>query len=215
MVLRSATRKTATPRRAASARKKWVYLFANGKAEGNAKMRDLLGGKGAGLAEMTNAKLPVPPGFTITTEACNAYFAAGKKVPPGLWDQVERALAVVERATKKKLGDAKNPLLVSVRSGAAMSMPGMMDTVLNLGLNDQTRAGIEKLTKNPRFAWDAYRRFISMFGRIVLGINGEKFEHPLEARKKKAGAKIDADLTADALKELVAEYKDIVRRETK
>src|SRR5947207_1774728 len=123
-----------------------------------------LGGKGAGLAEMTNAKLPVPPGFTITTEACNAYFAAGKKVPPGLWDQVERALAVVERATKKKLGDAKNPLLVSVRSGAAMSMPGMMDTVLNLGLNDESRAGLAKLTKNERFAWDAYRRFISMFG---------------------------------------------------
>src|SRR5438874_10261610 len=142
MVLRSATRKTATPRRAATARKKWVYLFANGKAEGNAKMRDLLGGKGAGLAEMTNAKLPVPPGFTITTEACNAYFAAGKKVPPGLWDQVERALAVVERATKKKLGDAKNPLLVSVSSGAAKSMPGMMKDVLDLGLDEESCKGI-------------------------------------------------------------------------
>src|SRR2546430_16834490 len=121
----------------ARARTKWVYLFANGKAEGNAKMRDLLGGKGAGLAEMTNAKLPVPPGFTITTAACNAYFGAKKKLPQGLWDQVEKALATIERAAKKKLGDPKDPLLVSVRSGAAMSMPGMMDTVLNLGLNDE------------------------------------------------------------------------------
>ena len=214
MVLRSATRKTATPRRAATARKKWVYLFANGKAEGNAKMRDLLGGKGAGLAEMTNAKLPVPPGFTITTEACNAYFAAGKKVPPGLWDQVERALAVVERATKKKLGDAKNPLLVSVRSGAAMSMPGMMDTVLNLGLNDDTRKGLAALTKNERFAADAYRRFISMLGRIVLDIAAEKFDHALEAKKKSARVKSDPELGATQLDDLVREFKSIVQRET-
>ncbi|TMG55189.1 MAG: pyruvate, phosphate dikinase [Chloroflexi bacterium] len=214
MVLRSATRKTATTRRAATARKKWVYLFANGKAEGNAKMRDLLGGKGAGLAEMTNAKLPVPPGFTITTEACNAYFAAGKKVPPGLWDQVERALAVVERATKKKLGDAKNPLLVSVRSGAAMSMPGMMDTVLNLGLNDDTRKGLAALTKNERFAADAYRRFISMFGRIVLDIAAEKFDHALEAKKKAAAVTSDPDLGATQLDDLVREFKSIVQRET-
>src|SRR2546430_807125 len=161
------------------------------------------------------ARLPVPPGFTITTEACNAYFASGKKVPPGLWDQVEKSLAVVEKATGKRLGDPKNPLLVSVRSGAAMSMPGMMDTVLNLGLGDETRAGLEKLTKNPRFAWDAYRRFISMFGRIVLGIPGEKFEHALEAKKKATGAKTDADLHPQALEQLVKEYKDVVRRETK
>src|SRR5213083_919155 len=125
---------------------KYVYIFANGKADGRGDMKDLLGGKGAGLAEMTNAKLPVPPGFTITTEACNAYFASGKKLPPGLWDQVEKSLAVVEKATGKRLGDPKNPLLVSVRSGAAMSMPGMMDTVRNLGLGDATRAGLEKLT---------------------------------------------------------------------
>src|SRR5881628_1121629 len=184
------------------ARKKWVYLFVGGTAEGNAKMRDLLGGKGAGLAEMTNARLPVPPGFTITTEACNAYFASGKQLPPGLWDQVERSLAVVEKSTGKRLGDPKNPLLVSVRSGAAMSMPGMMDTVLNLGLSDETRAGLEKLTKNPRFAWDAYRRFISMFGRIVLGIPGEKFEHALDAKKKAGGAKTDADLRPEALSAL-------------
>jgi pyruvate,orthophosphate dikinase len=209
-----ARRKTAT-KRASSSRRKWVYLFAGGKAEGNAGMRALLGGKGAGLAEMTNAGLPVPPGFTITTEACNAYFAGDKKLPPGLWDQVEKALATVEKTAGKKLGDPKNPLLVSVRSGAAMSMPGMMDTVLNLGLNDETRAGLEKLTRNPRFAWDAYRRFISMFGRIVLGISAEKFEHALEAKKKQGGAKTDADLKPDALRALVDEYKTIVKRETK
>src|SRR5437870_6720385 len=188
----------------ARARTKWVYLFANGKAEGNAKMRDLLGGEGAGLAEITNAKLPVPPGFTLTTAACNADFAVKKKLPPGLWDQVERALATVERTAKKKLGDPKDPLLVSVRSGAAMSMPGMMDTVLNLGLNDETRAGLAALTSNERFAWDAYRRFISMFGRIVLGIDGGKFEHSLEAKKRATNAAIDAELTPKALQELVA-----------
>jgi len=209
-----ARRKTVT-RKAPGAKKKWVYLFASGKAEGNADMRALLGGKGAGLAEMTNAGLPVPPGFTITTEACNAYFASGKTLPPGLWEQAEKGMAAIEKATGKTLGEARNPLLVSVRSGAAMSMPGMMDTVLNLGLNDETREGLEKLTKNPRFAWDAYRRFISMFGRIVLGIAGEKFEHALDAKKKATGAKTDADLAPDALKQLVAEYKAIVKRETK
>ena len=198
----------------ARARTKWVYLFANGKAEGNAKMRDLLGGKGAGLAEMTNAKLPVPPGFTITTAACNAYFAGKKKLPPGLWDQVEKALATVERTAKKKLGDPKDPLLVSVRSGAAMSMPGMMDTVLNLGLNDESRKGLAKLTKNERFAWDAYRRFISMFGRIVLDIAAEKFDRALEAKKKAARVQTDPELSPKPLEELVDELKAIVRKET-
>ena len=224
-----ARRKTATAARRRGARsrsgaRKWVYLFASGKAEGNARMRALLGGKGAGLAEMTNARLPVPPGFTITTEACNAYFAANKKLPHGLWDQVEKALSTVEKTAGKKLGDAKNPLLVSVRSGAAMSMPGMMDTVLNLGLNDETRAGLEKLTNNPRFAWDAYRRFISMFGRIVLGIRGASstdpeqkgpFDVALESKKRQTGAESDSDLTPDALRQLVDEYKAIVRKETK
>ena len=213
MAVRSRTR-PATSRRAAPKAQKWVYLFANGKAEGNAKMRELLGGKGAGLAEMTNAKLPVPPGFTITTAACNAYFASGKKLPPGLWDQVERSLATVEKAAKKKLGDPKDPLLVSVRSGAAMSMPGMMDTVLNLGLNDESRKGLAKLTKNERFALDAYRRFISMFGRIVLGIDAAKFEHALEAKKKAARVETDPELSAKQLQELVDEYKAIVRKET-
>jgi pyruvate,orthophosphate dikinase len=202
------------PQRAGSRTRKWVYLFANKKAEGNAKMRDLLGGKGAGLAEMTSAGLPVPPGFTITTAACNAYFASGKKLPPGLWDQVERSLAAIERATKKKLGDPKDPLLVSVRSGAAMSMPGMMDTVLNLGLNDESRMGLAKLTKNERFAHDAYRRFISMFGRIVLGIDAAKFEHALEAKKKSARVATDPELSPRQLEDLVTEYKAIVRKET-
>jgi pyruvate,orthophosphate dikinase len=213
MAVRSRTRRGAS-RRAAPKTQKWAYLFANAKAEGNAKMRDLLGGKGAGLAEMTNAGLPVPPGFTITTAACNAYFAARKKLPAGLWDQVEKALATVEGATKKKLGDPKDPLLVSVRSGAAMSMPGMMDTVLNLGLNDESRAGLAKLTKNERFAWDAYRRFISMFGRIVLDIDPAKFDHALEARKKAARVSTDPQLSAKQLEELVREYKAIVRKET-
>ncbi|MDP9321001.1 MAG: pyruvate, phosphate dikinase [Chloroflexota bacterium] len=193
---------------------KWVYLFAGGKAEGNANMRALLGGKGAGLAEMTNAALPVPAGFTITTAACNAYFKAGKKLPPGLWDQVERGLATVEKSTKKKLGDPKDPLLVSVRSGAAMSMPGMMDTVLNLGLNDQSRQGLATLTKNERFAHDAYRRFISMFGRIVLDIPAEKFDAVLEKRKKAKGARSDTDLSAKDLAGLVDEFKAIVKKET-
>ena len=193
---------------------KWVYLFAGGKAEGNANMRALLGGKGAGLAEMTNAALPVPAGFTITTAACNAYFKAGKKLPPGLWDQVERSLATVEKSTKKSLGDPKDPLLVSVRSGAAMSMPGMMDTVLNLGLNDQSRQGLATLTKNERFAHDAYRRFISMFGRIVLDIPAEKFDAVLEKRKKAKGAKSDTDLSAKDLAALVDEFKAIVKKET-
>ena len=193
---------------------RWVYLFVGGKAEGNAKMRALLGGKGAGLAEMTNAGLPVPPGFTITTAACNAYFKGGRKLPPGLWDQVERGLATVERSTKKRLGDPRDPLLVSVRSGSAMSMPGMMDTVLNLGLNDQSRQGLATLTKNERFAWDAYRRFISMFGRIVLDVPAEKFDAALEKRKHARSAKSDTELDAKDLAGLVDEFKAIVKKET-
>src|SRR5436190_5281083 len=213
MAVRSRTR-PATPRRAAPKSQKWVYLFANAKAEGSAKMRDLLGGKGAGLAEMTNASLPVPPGFTITTAACNAYFKAGKKLPPGLWDQVERGLATIEKATKKKLGDPKDPLTVSVRSGAAMSMPGMMDTVLNLGLNDRSRQALATLTKNDRFAQDAYRRFISMFGRIVLDIDAKKFDEALEKRKRARGAKSDTDLRSKDLAALVDEFKAIVKKDT-
>ena len=167
---------------------KYVYLFANGKADGRGDMKDLLGGKGAGLAEMTNASLPVPPGFTITTEACNAYYGVGAKFPEGMWDEVLESMRRVENASGKKLGDPSNPLLVSVRSGAKFSMPGMMDTVLNLGLNDETLTGLAHLTSNERFAYDAYRRFIQMFGKIVLGIDGELFEQALEAAKKKAAS---------------------------
>jgi len=189
--------------------KKWVYLFH----EGDASMKNLLGGKGAGLAEMTNAGLPVPPGFTITTEACNAYYASGKKFPEGMWEQVLAAMKEVEKATGKKFGDPKNPLLVSVRSGARVSMPGMMDTVLNLGLNPDTVQGLIALTRNERFAYDAYRRFIQMFGRIVMGIDGRKFEEKLEEIKHKHGAQLDTDLDAEAMKEVVAEFKTLYKQE--
>ena len=148
-------------------------------------MRDLLGGKGAGLAEMTNAGLPVPPGFTITTEACNDYFAAGETLPDGLWEDVLEAVRAVENETGKGFGNPANPLLVSVRSGAKFSMPGMMDTVLNLGLNEATLHGLIALTGNERFGWDAYRRFIQMFGRIVMGVEGERFDHALDAAKER------------------------------
>jgi len=194
--------------------KKYVYVFANGKADGQGDMKDLLGGKGAGLAEMTNAGLPVPPGFTITTEGCNAYLASGEKFPDGMWEQVLAALAQVEDATGKKFGSSSNPLLVSVRSGAKFSMPGMMDTVLNLGLNESTLQGLAKLTANDRFAYDAYRRFIQMFGKIVLGVDAELFEKALSAAKRKARAKLDTDLTASDLKQVCQEFRQIVRRQT-
>jgi pyruvate, orthophosphate dikinase len=194
--------------------KKFVYLFADGKADGNGEMKDLLGGKGAGLAEMTNAALPVPPGFTITTEACNSYYDAGAKFPDGMWDEVLAAMKKVESATGKSFGDPKNPLLVSVRSGAKFSMPGMMDTVLNLGLNEKTLVGIAELTGNERFAFDAYRRFIQMFGKIVLGIDSELFEHVLSETKRKKRVKLDTDLTAEDLKGVCDQFKKIIRSET-
>jgi len=197
--------------RAHVAAKRYIYAWGDGRAEGHGRMKDLLGGKGAGLAEMTNAGLPTPPGFTITTEACNDYFAAGKQLPAGLWDDVLAAVRDVEKQTGKGFGDPKNPLLVSVRSGAKFSMPGMMDTVLNLGLNEATLEGIIALTGNERFGWDAYRRFIQMFGRIVLEVKAERFDEPLEVRKAAhgEGAK-DTDLTVDDLKALVAEFKQVV-----
>src|SRR3979490_2143982 len=199
----------ARPESRISTQKKWVYLFE----EGNKDMRDLLGGKGAGVAEMTRAGLPVPPGFTITTEACNAYYASGKRFPDGMWDQAIEALHHVEEKAGKKLGDAKNPLLVSVRSGAKFSMPGMMDTVLNLGLNPQTLQGLAKLTNDRRFALDAYRRFIQMFGKIVLGIEAEKFEKGIEAAKQKAKVKTDPELKPEQLEKLVKEFKDVILKE--
>jgi len=206
-----AVKKTAAKRAAnkKTLSKKWVYLFS----EGNKDMRDLLGGKGAGLAEMTNAKLPVPPGFTITTEACNAYTALGKQFPKGMWAQVLAAMKKIEAQTGKKFGDPKNPLLVSVRSGAKFSMPGMMDTVLNLGLNSETLTGIAALTGNERFAYDAYRRFIQMFGRIVMGIEAKKWDAIFDGVKAKYGAKADTDLSVDALKEVVAQYKELYKKE--
>src|SRR5437764_5826752 len=191
-------------------RHKWVYLFR----EGSGQMRDLLGGKGAGAAEMTRAGMPVPPGFTITTEACRAYYASGGKFPKGLWEQVLPALKVLERKAGKKFGDLKAPLLVSVRSGAKFSMPGMMDTVLNLGLNEETTKGLAALSKDERFALDARRRFIQMFGKTVKGIDGEKFEHALQEAKKKAGVKTDPDLKPEQLRPLVARFLSIYKEET-
>jgi pyruvate,orthophosphate dikinase len=193
---------------------KFVYLFADGNADGRGDMKDLLGGKGAGLAEMTHAGLPVPPGFTITTEACNAYLASAEKFPDGMWDQVLASLEKVETSTGKKFGDPSNPLLVSVRSGAKFSMPGMMDTVLNLGLNEQTVQGLGRLTSNTRFANDAFRRFIQMFGKIVLGVDGDLFEEAIAKAKRKARVKLDTELTAEDLQEVCEEFKKIIRRET-
>ncbi len=186
--------------------KKWVYLFR----EGDASMRDLLGGKGAGVAEMTRTGVPVPPGFTITTEACNAYYDHGSQFPDGLWDQVLDALRDLELQTGKKFGDPSNPLLVSVRSGAKFSMPGMMDTVLNLGLNKETRDGLARLTDNPRFAADAYRRFVQLFGKIVLGVDGEKFEHVMD-EKKGHGQRLDTDLSTDELLEIATIFKQMIK----
>lgn len=199
--------------------KKWVYLYneldqAQAYVGGDwDAVRALLGGKGANLAEMTRINLPVPPFFTVTTEACNAYVAAGNKFPPGCWEQELEALKKIEEASGKKFGDPTNPLLVSCRSGAKFSMPGMMDTVLNIGLNDVTVEGMAKLTGNPRFAYDSYRRLIQMFGSVVMGLPDEAFEDPMEEFKHKKGAKLDTDLTADDLKELVAMFKKIVREQ--
>lgn len=189
--------------------KKWVYLFQEGKAD----MRDLLGGKGANLAEMTNIGLPVPPGLTITTEACNEYYANGQQFPAGLVDQIKEALAQVEKQIGKKFGDENNPLLVSVRSGAKFSMPGMMDTILNLGLNDRTVEGLARATSNERFALDCYRRFIQMFSDVVLEVPHYQFETVLERHKERLGVHYDHELDAATLREVVKEYKAITRRE--
>ena len=205
---------TATTDRAHVAAKRYIYAWGGGRAEGSAAMRDLLGGKGAGLAEMTIAGLPVPPGFTITTEACNDYFAAGEQLPAGLWQDVLDAVKEVEHLSGKGFGDSANPLLVSVRSGAKFSMPGMMDTVLNLGLNEHTLHGLIALTGNERFGWDAYRRFIQMFGRIVMGVDGEKFDEALDHAKSIHAAKQDTDLDANALQHVSEEFRRIVKAET-
>ena len=199
---------------------KYVYFFGAGKADGNAKMRALLGGKGANLAEMTRIGLPVPPGFTITTEVCTYYYANRKSYPKALKGQVAAALARMERMTGKKFGDLKNPLLVSVRSGARDSMPGMMDTILNLGLNDSTVQALTKRSGNPRFAWDSYRRFVQMYGDVVMGVQAhgrdeqEPFEEVLSALKKEVRAAKDTDLSAVHLQELVRRYKQLIQKKT-
>ncbi|NBC34049.1 MAG: pyruvate, phosphate dikinase [Alphaproteobacteria bacterium] len=190
---------------------KWVYRFGGDKSEGNSGMRNLLGGKGANLAEMASLGLPVPPGFTITTEVCTAFYDNNRQYPEGLKDQVAQAMAWLEEMNNKSFGDEANPLLVSIRSGARASMPGMMDTVLNLGLNDSTVEGLAKKTGDERFAYDSYRRFIQMYSNVVLGVEHYHFEDVLEAAKAKRGAKLDTELTAQDLKDLVLKYKDVVK----
>jgi len=191
---------------------KRVYFFGDGKAEGSAKMKELLGGKGANLAEMTSLGVPVPPGFTIATKVCGEYYKSGGKWPKGLAEEVQKNVAKLEKAMNAKMSDPDRPLLVSVRSGAAISMPGMMDTVLNLGLNDDVIEGIIKKTDNPRFAYDIYRRFIDMFGDVVMGCKHEYFEEKIDAAKKKAGVEVDSELTAEQLKGVVEEYKKVYKK---
>ena len=191
--------------------KKYVYFFGNGKADGSAEMKNLLGGKGANLAEMTNIGLPVPPGFTITTEVCAYYYQHDRSYPAELEDQVNEGMKKIEEIIGRKFGDKDNPLLVSVRSGAPISMPGMMDTVLNLGLNDETVWGLAKMSNNERFAFDSYRRFIQMFGNVVMGIDSALLEEPLEKMKKEKGVQLDTELDAEDLKKLVEILKAKVR----
>jgi pyruvate,orthophosphate dikinase len=190
--------------------KKYVYLFEEGKAE----MKALLGGKGANLAEMTNIGLPVPQGITVTTEACNDFYAQGAKMPAGLEDEIKEKMITLEQKTGKKLGDTENPLLISIRSGAKFSMPGMMDTVLNLGLNDKTCEGMIKATNNERFVLDCYRRFIQMYSGVVLGLEHHMFESVLQAQKEKRGVHFDTELDTGDLREIVAAYKQVVHQKT-
>ena len=191
---------------------KYVYSFGGGKADGNGKMKDVLGGKGAGLAEMTLAGLPVPPGFTIQTEACREYMRG--KMSPQIETETLDALEKLEKIQGQKLGTGENPLLVSVRSGAKFSMPGMMDTILNLGLNDQAVEALAKRTNNPRFAYDSYRRLIQMFGDVVLDVPKKKFEHIFDGVKAAKKIKFDYDLKPDALQKIIAEYKKLIKKET-
>src|SRR5271156_2626946 len=193
---------------------KWVYAFGGGKAAGRASMRNLLGGKGAGLAEMAHLGLPVPPGFTITTDVCTYFYTHGKTYPKDLRAQAEAALAAVGRITGKTFGDKKNPLLVSVRSGARASMPGMMDTVPNLGLNDATVAALAEKSGDRRFAYDSYRRFITMYADVVLGLGHDHFEEILDEHKDRNGYALDTGLGADDWQELVGRFKKRVEQES-
>ena len=198
---------------------KWVYLFnevdrAEKKAGSWEGVRGLLGGKGANLGEMSRLGIPVPPGFTVTTEACNAYLTAGETFPEGMWDQELEALKAVEKQTGKEFGDPDNPLLVSCRSGAKFSMPGMMDTVLNIGLNDETAKGMIELTGDERFVYDSYRRLVQMFGAVVMGVPDEPFEEVITDYRKKRGVSSDGALTADDWKEITERFKEIVKEHT-
>ena len=196
------------------AKTKLVYFFGNGKGEGNASMKGELGGKGANLAEMASIGLPVPPGFTIATDVCDHFWKNNRNYPKELTADVDEYLGKLEKAMGKKLGDADDPLLVAVRSGAAVSMPGMMDTILNLGLNDKSVEGLAKKTNNERFAWDSYRRFIQMFGDVAMGVPGDSFEDAITELKAAKGITEDTDMTSDDLKNLVAKYKEIYKKHT-
>ncbi|KKM23008.1 hypothetical protein LCGC14_1619560, partial [marine sediment metagenome] len=196
-------------------KRKYVYFFGGGKTEGRTEMKELLGGKGANLAEMCSLGLPVPSGFTLTTEACDQCNRRGMKWPPGMAAEVDKNIALLEKATGKTFGRGANPLLVSVRSGAAVSMPGMMDTVLNLGLNDETLAALIELTGNERFAWDAYRRFMQMFGDVVLGMEHHDFENALQSVKDSRKAELDTDLDVNGLKAVCAAYQKVYKKARK
>ena len=193
---------------------KWVCAFGDGKSEGSAEMKELLGGKGANLAEMCNLGLPVPPGFTITTEVCKYFYSHGLAYPPDLKAAVEQGFVPNGRNRRRILGDCERPLLVSVRSGARVSMPGMMDTVLNLGLNPDTTEAIARITGNPRFAFNSYRRFIHMYANVVLGLPHERFEEILELEKETKGVEYDTDLDAADLRRVAQKYRDEVARAT-
>src|SRR5262245_8822204 len=193
---------------------KYVYFFGGGKAEGKGDMKDTLGGKGAGLAEMTNAGLPVPPGFTISTEVCRIFYDNKGQIGDNIQREIAEALGRLEALTEQKLGSPERPLLVSVRSGAKFSMPGMMDTILNLGLNDTSVKAMASRTNNERFAWDSYRRFIQMFGNVVLSIEKHAFDEIFDQNKEKANAKQDTDIPTAALQQIVREYKAMVREKT-
>src|ERR1700754_1784204 len=195
------------------AQKQWVYGFGGGESAGDASMKTLLGGKGANLAEMSKLGLPVPPGFTLTTEVCTAFYELKRTYPEGLETQVAEALAALEGKTGKLFGDAENPLLVSVRSGARASMPGMMDTVLNLGLNDETVEGLAKLAGDRRFAFDSYRRFIQMYSNVVLGLDHHMFEEILDDHKDSLAVSVDTQLTAENWQAVIVSYKAAVERE--
>src|SRR3954470_2613398 len=216
----SSRHRTTRPVPRKSKRPKFVYYFGDGRADGDGKMKPLLGGKGANLAEMTRIGLPVPPGFTITTEVCTAYYQNGKKLPPGLMEEVQANISKLERELGKRFSDPKNPLLVAVRSGARDSMPGMMDTILNLGLNDTTVEALKAKTGNGRFAYDSYRRFVQMYGDVVMGVQKrhenehEPFDQVLDAVKEEAGVHEDTDLSEDNLKEVIKSFRALIKERT-